>query len=72
MIALDRREALRRAPNLNPEARGAVLIQGEHVIDPWSAPLAYATQAIANGATVVRGCEVTGGEFDGGRRYGDA
>jgi len=67
VIALDRREALRRAPNLNPEARGAVLIQGEHVIDPWSAPLAYAMQAIANGATVVRGCEVTGGELDGGR-----
>ena len=67
VIALDRREVLRRAPNLNPEARGAVLIQGEHVIDPWSAPLAYAMQAIANGATVVRGCEVTGGELDDGR-----
>lgn len=67
VIGLDRREALRRAPNLNPEARGAVLIPGEHVIDPWSAPLAYALQAIANGAVVARNCEVTGGELDGGR-----
>jgi len=67
VIALDRREALRRAPNLNPEVRGAVLIPGEHVIDPWSAPLAYALQAIANRAVVWRNCEVTGGELDGDR-----
>ena len=64
-IALDRREVLRRAPGLNPEVRGAMLIPGEHVIDPWSAPLAYALQAIANGAIVQRNREVTGGEFDG-------
>ena len=66
-IALDRREVLRRAPGLNPEVRGAMLIPGEHVIDPWSAPLAYALQAIANGAIVQRNREVTGGELDGGR-----
>lgn len=67
VVALDRREVLRRAPGLNPEVRGAVLIPGEHVIDPWSAPLAYALQAIANGAVVHRNCAVTGGQFDGGR-----
>ncbi len=67
VVALDRREVLRRTPSLNPEVRGAVLIPGEHVIDPWSAPLAYALQAIANGATVQRNCEVTGGAFDGDR-----
>ncbi len=66
-IALDRREVLRRAPGLNPEVRGAMLIPGEHVIDPWSAPLAYALQAIANGAIVQRNREVTGGELVGGR-----
>ena len=67
VIGLDRREVLRRAPYLHPEVRGAVLIPGEHVIDPWSAPLAYAWQAIANGAVVERNREVTGGELDGGR-----
>ncbi len=67
VIALDRREVLRRAPGLSSEARGAILIPGEHVIDPWSAPLAYALQAIANGAVVRRNCEVTGGELDDGR-----
>jgi glycerol-3-phosphate dehydrogenase len=37
----------------------------EYLIDPWSAPLAYALQAVAHGATVLRSCEVTGGAFDG-------
>src|SRR5690606_1596139 len=42
-------EALRRRePNLGPGAQGAVLVPGEHVIVPWSAPLAYAHQALAN------------------------
>jgi glycerol-3-phosphate dehydrogenase len=67
VIGLDRREVLRRTPNLSPEVRGAILIPNEHVIDPWSAPLAYALQAIANGAVVRRNCEVTGGELDDGR-----
>jgi glycerol-3-phosphate dehydrogenase len=67
VVALDRREVLRRIPSISPEVQGAVLIPGEHVIDPWSAPLAYALQAIANGATVHRNCEVTGGELKGGR-----
>ncbi len=38
---------------------GGVLVPGEHVIDPWSAPLAYAQQAIAHGAVIMRNCEVT-------------
>ncbi len=66
VIGLDRREVLRRTPNLSPELRGAVSIPGEHVIDPWSAPLAYALQAIANGAVVARNREVTGGALEGG------
>ena len=32
---------------------------------PWSAPTAYLTQALANGATCRRGTEVLGGDFDG-------
>jgi glycerol-3-phosphate dehydrogenase len=47
-----------RHPHLAPSAVAALLAPGEHVIDPWSAPLAYALQAIANGAVVLRDAEV--------------
>ena len=52
----------RLEPNLAPGALGAVQVPGERVIDAWSAPLAYAHQAIAHGAIIRRGCEVQGGE----------
>lgn len=55
-----------REPRLSGSARDAVLVPGEHVIDPWSAPLAYAHQAIAHGATIIREAEVTGGDLTPG------
>ena len=58
------RELYEREPSLAPGALGAALVPGEHVIDPWSAPLAYVLQAVAHGAQVRRGCEVTGGQLD--------
>jgi glycerol-3-phosphate dehydrogenase len=48
-----------REPHLSKSALGAVLVPGEHVIDPWSAPLAYAHQAIAHGAVILRNSYVT-------------
>ena len=54
-----------REPNLGPGALGAVLVPGEHVIDAWSAPLAYALQAMAHGAEIRRGTKVTGGHRQG-------
>lgn len=62
---IDRAELMHREPNLGADAKGAVLVPGEHVIDPWSAPLAYLTQALAHGAAVWRNAPVTGGDFDG-------
>ncbi len=56
-ITLD--ELRQRHPHLSSGALAALLVPGEHVIDPWSAPLAYALQAIANGATILRNAEVT-------------
>ena len=47
-----------REPQLSKQALGAVLVPGEHVMDPWSAPLAYAHQAMAYGATITRNAEV--------------
>ncbi len=48
-----------REPQISKLALGAVWVPGEHVIDPWSAPLAYAQQAIAHGAVIMRNAEVT-------------
>lgn len=57
--------ALDREPQLNPSLKGAVLVPGEAVIDPWSTPYAYALQALANGGTLWREADVTGGERQG-------
>ncbi|MDY0883804.1 NAD(P)/FAD-dependent oxidoreductase [Dongia soli] len=55
----------RREPHLADTARGAVLVPGEHIIDPWSAPLAYVHQGLAHGGRIHRRCRVTGGDFNG-------
>lgn len=59
-------EVRAREPHLAPDLRGGVLVPGEAVIDPWSAPLAYVLQGMANGGTVMRGTEVTGGVQNAG------
>ena len=63
---VDRAELRRLEPRLSEAARAAVLVPGEHIIDAWSAPLAYAHQALAHGAVILRSAEVTGGDFAGG------
>lgn len=57
-------EALSAMPSLSERLAAALEVPGEHVIDPWSAPLAYLTQAIALGAQFVRGAELLKGTFD--------
>src|SRR5690348_6239782 len=56
-------DMLRREPHLAGDALGGVIVPGEHVIDPWSAPLAYALQGMAHGGEVLRGTAVSGGDF---------
>jgi glycerol-3-phosphate dehydrogenase len=63
--ALGRVETLALEPGLSPKVRASFRVPREYLIDAWSAPLAYALQAVAHGAEVQRGCEVTGGAFDG-------
>ena len=58
-------EVLRREPHLSTAVLGGLLVPGEYLIDPWSAPLAYIQQAIANGATVLRETEILSGRFNG-------
>ncbi len=52
-------EILQREPHINPAVKAGLLVPGEHVIDPWSAPLGYLTQAVQNGAHTVFDAEVT-------------
>ncbi len=58
-------EVLTREPHLSQRVLGGVVVPDEHVIDPWSAPLAYLSQAVANGATVRTRTPVTAAAFDG-------
>jgi glycerol-3-phosphate dehydrogenase len=64
---IDRAELRKREPFLSTRALGAVHVPGEHIIDPWSAPLAYAHQGLAHNGQIMRRCRVTGGTFDGWR-----
>lgn len=57
--AMSAAELYEREPGLGAGALGAVLVPGESIIDAWSAPLAYAQQAILNGAEVRTLSEVT-------------
>ncbi|MGV8475610.1 NAD(P)/FAD-dependent oxidoreductase, partial [Pseudomonas aeruginosa] len=45
-----RDEVLALEPQLAGNVLGAVRVPGEHLVDPWSAPLAYLQQALAHGA----------------------
>lgn len=63
---LSQTEILKVEPNLSSSIRAAILVPNEFVIDPWSAPLAYLSQAIANGGQAIFNAEVTSGDY-----YGD-
>jgi glycerol-3-phosphate dehydrogenase len=65
VVQIDREELRTRERFLSAHALGAVHVPGEHIIDPWSAPLAYAHQGLAHGGRILRRCRVTGGDFDG-------
>ncbi|WP_435945732.1 NAD(P)/FAD-dependent oxidoreductase [Dryocola sp. BD586] len=56
-------EVYQREPHLAAGAVGGVAVPGESVIDPWSAPLAYVTQAVQHGGQYRFNCEVKGVEF---------
>ncbi|HEF8773218.1 NAD(P)/FAD-dependent oxidoreductase [Providencia manganoxydans] len=63
---IDKEELYRREPKLAEGALAAVIVPGEAVIDPWSTPLAYLTQAVKHGAEYQFHCEVTAGSLNGG------
>jgi glycerol-3-phosphate dehydrogenase len=53
-------ELYEREPNLGPGALGGLEIPDEHVVCPWTPPLAFATQAVLAGAELRRFTRVTG------------
>ena len=55
---IGRDEVLALEPQLAGNVLGAVRVPGEHLIDPWSAPLAYLQQAQAHGAEACFDVEV--------------
>ncbi|QKJ88594.1 NAD(P)/FAD-dependent oxidoreductase [Paramixta manurensis] len=56
-------EVYQREKNLASGALGGVWVPGESVIDPWSAPLAYMTQAVKHGGQYRFNCEVQAATF---------
>ncbi len=62
---VDATELYRREPHLGPGALGGLTVPDESLICPWTTPLAYATEAVANGVTLHRSCPVTGAERAG-------
>ncbi len=49
-----------REPHLGPGARGALEVPGESIICPWTTPLAFATEAVTAGVTLLLGTTVEG------------
>jgi glycerol-3-phosphate dehydrogenase len=62
---INSRQVLVKEPQLADSVVAALEVPGEFVIDPWSAPYAYLLQALKNGASLARNCEVLKGDFDG-------
>lgn len=49
-------------PHLGPGVTGGMVVPGEHLIDPWTTPIAFATEAVINGCRLFTGFEVAGCE----------
>lgn len=53
-------ELYRLEPHLGPGALGALEVPGESVVDPWTPVLAFATEAVRDGADLLLGRRVDG------------
>src|SRR4029453_16100950 len=59
-------ELYAREPNLGPGAQGALEIPGEGIVCPFTATLAFATEALSNGCELALNAAVTGVRANGG------
>ncbi|WP_313518292.1 NAD(P)/FAD-dependent oxidoreductase, partial [Pseudomonas sp.] len=64
---LDSQQVLGLEPHLSPEVLGGFRVPGESLIDPWSAPHAYLTQALLNGARLELGWALSSARFENHR-----
>ena len=62
---LSHEQIIKREPNLSLDAKGAILVHGESLIDPWSAPLAYLKKGINCGGKTAFSHEVKDGHYNG-------
>jgi glycerol-3-phosphate dehydrogenase len=56
---VDVAEVYEREPHLGPGATAGMVVPDEHLIDPWSTPIAFALQAVANGCQIMLNRRVT-------------
>jgi glycerol-3-phosphate dehydrogenase len=63
---VDLEELYAREPNIGPGAQGALEIPGEGLVCPFTATLAYATEALEAGSELVLNAAVTGVRPSGG------
>ena len=56
---LDAPDLYAAEPHLGTGALGAMRVPDEHLVDPWTVPIAFATDAVANGAVLWREAPVT-------------
>ncbi|MEA1914544.1 MAG: NAD(P)/FAD-dependent oxidoreductase, partial [Campylobacterota bacterium] len=62
---IDQKEVLKKEPNLSYNAKGAIVVEDESIIDPWNSPLAYLKLGIHAGGKTAFSHEVTDGSFNG-------
>jgi glycerol-3-phosphate dehydrogenase len=62
ILEVDAAELYRREPNLGLGAHGALEVADEGIVCPFTTPLAFATEAVANGCELLRDTRVTGVE----------
>ncbi len=67
LCIISAKEARSMEPHLGQDLKSAIAVPREYVIDPWSAPLAYLTQAVENGSQALFNAQVKAGRFDGAR-----
>jgi glycerol-3-phosphate dehydrogenase len=56
---IDAAETRSLEPQLGHGVTGGMVVPGEHIIDPWSTPLAFARDAVAHGASLQLGFAVS-------------
>lgn len=56
---LDAAEVRSMEPHLGDGVTGGMLVPDEHIIDPWSTPISFALEAVANGCRLITDFAVT-------------